>query len=1249
MNCRDIRVSSALLLALLSTPLRAQGPVFSAISFEDSLSTRTTQSKPFLIDIDGDGDLDAFVGEDDGNISFFRNIAGTGKDPIFVAQGGADPFGLTDRDGESLPFLADVDGDGDLDALVGARDGRLHFFRNSAGPGADPVFTEEGAPTPFGLPDVGIESAPFLVDIDGDNDLDAFIGEEDGNINFFRNSAGPNADPVFVAEGGMAPFGLTPVGTDSAPFLGDIDGDGDIDALVGEELGNLTFYRNSAGPGVDPVFTAEGGATPLGLLDIGIDTGPFLADVDGDGDLDALIGEQSGQVSFFRNLAGPGVDPIFSAEGSGAPFGLPDVGYDSDPFLVDIDGDGDLDAFVGAAEGLIRFFRNTAGPGADPVFVAEGGETPFGLVPFDFESSPFLIDIDGDGDLDAFVGDASGFIAFYRNSAGPGVDPVFTPEGGPAPFGLIPGPGRADPFFADIDGDGDIDALIGEEFGGIALFRNSAGPGVDPVFALEAFPAPLGLFPALGESSPFLADLDNDGDLDAIIGDVIGTPLFFRNTAGPGVDPTFVFEPNFTPFGLPISDFDLAPFFVDIDGDGDLDAFLGNDNGYVSFFRNTAGPGPGDPAFVPESSTVPFGLPDVGLNSAPFLVDIEGDGDLDAFIGEDDGTINFLRNIANGGTDPIFVPEGGFEPFGLVFSSFEITPALADIDGDTDIDALIGEDFGDLIFFRNTAGPGVDPVFVPEGGPTPFGLFNLVSDSSPILSDVEGDDDLDVLSGETGGNYFFFRNSAGPGADPVFAAEGGPNPFGLPTVAGDSRPALADIDGDGDLDAFIGDDDGNVVFLRNSAGPMADPVFAAEGGATPFGLGPTTFESSPTFADFDGDGDLDALIGESPGFVRVFRNVLNQAPSFDMEAGSTVDEDSPAQSLPGFASDIEDRDGGVDQALTFLLSNDNNGLFSQQPAIDPISGELTFTPAPDANGSALVTVRLMDDGGTFGGGIDTSGEQTFTITVSPLDDPPVNVTPAASQAAFQETDFVFSAGNGNGLSVIEVDGDIISTTLSVANGVLEVAGPAVITGNSTASVEIVGTVAAVNATLASVTYRGNPGFSGPDTLTMFTQDVPAGLSDTSMVEIQVAAVETSLQFSKSAVGAPNRVGIGAVFTYRLEVTNMGDVTATDVEVTDSLPFSLTFLSSDCADHSDPIVTWIVGSLPPGDTQSCDFLVRVTSGGPIRNVANVQGGNALPQEASEEIGTPPPIPTLSFWGMFGMAAALLAAAWRRLRR
>ncbi|WP_170837117.1 Ig-like domain-containing protein [Aquimarina amphilecti] len=117
-------------------------------------------------------------------------------------------------------------------------------------------------------------------------------------------------------------------------------------------------------------------------------------------------------------------------------------------------------------------------------------------------------------------------------------------------------------------------------------------------------------------------------------------------------------------------------------------------------------------------------------------------------------------------------------------------------------------------------------------------------------------------------------------------------------------------------------------------------------------------------------------------------NEVNDAPSFSLPVNpdQTVTEDSGAQTVNGFVSNIDDGDGNT-QILTFNITNDNNMLFSSQPAID-VTGNLTYTPAANAFGSTTVTVNLSDDGGTANGGVDTSTDQTFMITVTSANDEP---------------------------------------------------------------------------------------------------------------------------------------------------------------------------------------------------------------------------------------------------------------------
>src|SRR4029077_2994342 len=89
------------------------------------------------------------------------------------------------------------------------------------------------------------------------------------------------------------------------------------------------------------------------------------------------------------------------------------------------------------------------------------------------------------------------------------------------------------------------------------------------------------------------------------------------------------------------------------------------------------------------------------------------------------------------------------------------------------------------------------------------------------------------------------------------------------------------------------------------------------------------------------------------------------------------------------------------QTLTFVVTNNTNpALFSAGPAVSS-SGTLTYTLASNANGSATITLVLKDNGGTANGGVDTSAAQTFTITVTAVNDAP-SFTKGANQTVLED-------------------------------------------------------------------------------------------------------------------------------------------------------------------------------------------------------------------------------------------------------
>lgn len=195
-------------------------------------------SFPTFVDIDNDGDMDLFVGEYGGNKKYYKNI-GSATNPQFDTPQN-NPFGLTSNGYFSIPAFADIDGDGDMDMLEGSYYGNMYYYKN-IGTATSPSF-DSPQNNPFGLTSTYIIAAPDFVDIDNDGDLDLFVGEYYGAINYFKNT-GTNTSPQF-ASAVQNPFVLTTTVYFAFPAFADIDGDGDQDLFVGEYYGNFKYFEN---------------------------------------------------------------------------------------------------------------------------------------------------------------------------------------------------------------------------------------------------------------------------------------------------------------------------------------------------------------------------------------------------------------------------------------------------------------------------------------------------------------------------------------------------------------------------------------------------------------------------------------------------------------------------------------------------------------------------------------------------------------------------------------------------------------------------------------------------------------------------------------------------------------------------------------------------------------------------------------------------------------------------------------------
>ena len=262
---------------------------------------------------------------------------------------------------------------------------------------------------------IGDDPSPAFVDIDGDNDFDAFVGEFNGNINYYENTTTGSEITFKQRTGTDNPFDGVDVGSYSSPAFVDIDGDDDFDAFVGERDGNINYFENTT-TGSEITFEVRTGTeNPFDGVDVGYDSKPTFVDIDGDNDFDVFIGERDGIIKYYENTTTGSEITFEERTGTDNPLDGVDVGSISSPTFVDIDGDNDFDAFIGESDGYINYYENTT-TGSEITLVEQTGtDNPLDGVDVGYRSSPTFVDIDGDNDFDVYIGTESGNIYYYKN------------------------------------------------------------------------------------------------------------------------------------------------------------------------------------------------------------------------------------------------------------------------------------------------------------------------------------------------------------------------------------------------------------------------------------------------------------------------------------------------------------------------------------------------------------------------------------------------------------------------------------------------------------------------------------------------------------------------------------------------------------------------------------------------------------------------------------------------------------------
>ncbi len=500
---------------------------------------------------------------------------------------------------------------------------------------------------------------------------------------------------------------------------------------------------------------------------------------------------------------------------------------------------------------------------------------------------PQFLDIDGDGDLDLFIQETTDQLVFFENTGDArNAKLVWRTD-------HYNGLETGDWFrFADVDYDGDYDLLSEEKFSHIRYYRNDGSATVasfslaaDTLRDVDGTP----IF-ADRQNIPFIQDIDCDDKIDLFIGLLIGTVMRYElDHYDDNAVPIFKkltdrFEDIEIVGDLPGSRHGANTLtFNDVDGDGDLDLFWGDffEQG-ILLVRNTGS----CRAPVLRSEPINYPLQDPVATSgynAPIFADLDGDGQEELFVGVVGGAFNATSSLAN---NFYYLRPTGNGKYETVTSRFiktidlgsESIVTLVDIDVDGDLDLTIGNKINpnstkssQFVLFENT-GSAADPQFAFKGGLDVDPSYHY----SPAFADLDDDGDVDLLMGTWNEGMIFYRNT-GTTSDPVYTREDHNN-IEL-TRGGNSTPAFVDIDNDGDFDLFVGESSGTINFYENT-GTRQKPVFTLV--TDELNMIDTGRRSIPAFTDYDGDGDMDMVVGSDSEGLTLF---INEGSSTEFRFG----------------------------------------------------------------------------------------------------------------------------------------------------------------------------------------------------------------------------------------------------------------------------------------------------------------------------------------------------------------------------